>query len=207
MRLPMNLSASHGSSFVSLHHGSCTLTRSTPSTSCPVSPSTDYQSSYFSNAVAVSISSSTSEASTAKCRKQLSPSQQAEFRVSLTYLMTCLLALGLFAFCTFHIYLMSCNYTTIEFLEKHGTCAASVWHQRRAIRTCTRVACAHAMWARVHQGGVCPCDVGTCPCVAPCWRVCPRMVRMPTRIPMRRWWWLVWPSCACSCLLIRDSGR
>jgi len=39
-----------------------------------------------------------------------------EFRVSLTYLMICLLAAGLTAFCGFHAYLVCANYTTLEFL-------------------------------------------------------------------------------------------
>jgi len=43
-----------------------------------------------------------------------------EFRVSLTYLMLCLLAAGLTAFFGFHAYLVAANYTTIEFLEKRG---------------------------------------------------------------------------------------
>jgi len=47
-------------------------------------------------------------------------SLQAEFRVCLTYLMTCLLALALLAFLGFHTYLLARNYTTIEFLEKRG---------------------------------------------------------------------------------------
>lgn len=43
-----------------------------------------------------------------------------EFRVSLTYLMLCLLSFGLSAFFCFHAYLVAANYTTIEFLEKRG---------------------------------------------------------------------------------------
>jgi len=43
-----------------------------------------------------------------------------EFRVSLTYLMLCLLSAGLTAFFGFHAYLVGANYTTIEFLEKRG---------------------------------------------------------------------------------------
>jgi len=43
-----------------------------------------------------------------------------EFRVSLSYLMLCLLAAGLTAFFGFHAYLVCVNYTTIEFLEKRG---------------------------------------------------------------------------------------
>ena len=44
----------------------------------------------------------------------------AEFHISLTYMMVCLLALGLCAFSGFHLYLLAGNYTTIEFLEKRG---------------------------------------------------------------------------------------
>jgi hypothetical protein len=40
--------------------------------------------------------------------------------VSLTYLMLCLLSVGLSAFFIFHAYLVLFNYTTIEFLEKRG---------------------------------------------------------------------------------------
>ena len=43
-----------------------------------------------------------------------------EFRVTLTYLVLCLLATGLVCFFIFHTYLLCCNYTTIEFLEKRG---------------------------------------------------------------------------------------
>jgi len=43
-----------------------------------------------------------------------------EFHVSLTYLMLCLLSVGLSAFFIFHAYLVLFNYTTIEFLEKRG---------------------------------------------------------------------------------------
>jgi len=43
-----------------------------------------------------------------------------EFHVSLTYLMLCLLSVGLSAFFVFHAYLVLFNYTTIEFLEKRG---------------------------------------------------------------------------------------
>ena len=48
------------------------------------------------------------------------PTVQMEFRLSITYLTTCVLALGLLSFFTFHVYLLACNYTTIEFLEKRG---------------------------------------------------------------------------------------
>ena len=48
------------------------------------------------------------------------PSQDQEFHVSLTYLMLCLLSVGLSAFFIFHAYLVLFNYTTIEFLEKRG---------------------------------------------------------------------------------------
>jgi len=44
----------------------------------------------------------------------------AEFHISLTYMMVCLLAVGLCAFSGFHLYLALGNYTTIEFLEKRG---------------------------------------------------------------------------------------
>merc|ERR1740117_1016912 len=50
----------------------------------------------------------------------LSIDLKVEFRVSLTYLLICLLTLGLFGFFGFHSYLMWNNYTTIEFLEKRG---------------------------------------------------------------------------------------
>jgi hypothetical protein len=43
-----------------------------------------------------------------------------EFRVTLTYLVLCLLSIGLVCFCGFHTYLLVLNYTTIEFLEKRG---------------------------------------------------------------------------------------
>ena len=43
-----------------------------------------------------------------------------EFRVTLTYLVLCLLSVGLVCFWGFHTYLLSLNYTTIEFLEKRG---------------------------------------------------------------------------------------
>jgi len=43
-----------------------------------------------------------------------------EFRVTLTYLVLCLLALALVCFGGFHTYLLCFNYTTIEFLEKRG---------------------------------------------------------------------------------------
>jgi len=43
-----------------------------------------------------------------------------EFRVTLTYLILCLLAVGLVGFWGFHTYLLASNYTTIEFLEKRG---------------------------------------------------------------------------------------
>jgi len=43
-----------------------------------------------------------------------------EFRVTLTYLVLCLLAIGLICFWGFHTYLLINNYTTIEFLEKRG---------------------------------------------------------------------------------------
>ena len=45
---------------------------------------------------------------------------QVEFRVTLTYLVLCLLCLGLVCFFGFHTYLLMYNYTTIEFLEKRG---------------------------------------------------------------------------------------
>lgn len=45
---------------------------------------------------------------------------QTEFRVTLTYLVLCLLCLGLVCFFSFHTYLLMFNYTTIEFLEKRG---------------------------------------------------------------------------------------
>lgn len=50
----------------------------------------------------------------------LSIDLKVEFRVSLTYLMVCLLTIGLFGFLGFHTYLLWLNYTTIEFLEKRG---------------------------------------------------------------------------------------
>lgn len=43
-----------------------------------------------------------------------------EFRVTLTYLVLCLLSVGLVCFWCFHTYLLAGNYTTIEFLEKRG---------------------------------------------------------------------------------------
>ena len=43
-----------------------------------------------------------------------------EFRVTLTYLVLCLLSVGLVCFWGFHTYLLALNYTTIEFLEKRG---------------------------------------------------------------------------------------
>jgi len=43
-----------------------------------------------------------------------------EFRVTLTYLVLCLLSVGLVCFWSFHTYLLMFNYTTIEFLEKRG---------------------------------------------------------------------------------------
>jgi hypothetical protein len=43
-----------------------------------------------------------------------------EFRVTLTYLVLCLLTVGLVCFWAFHTYLLAFNYTTIEFLEKRG---------------------------------------------------------------------------------------
>merc|ERR1719198_1728950 len=43
-----------------------------------------------------------------------------EFRVTLTYLVLCLLCVGLVCFFGFHSYLLAFNYTTIEFLEKRG---------------------------------------------------------------------------------------
>ena len=43
-----------------------------------------------------------------------------EFRVTLTYLVLCLLAIGLLGFWGFHTYLLLGNFTTIEFLEKRG---------------------------------------------------------------------------------------
>jgi len=43
-----------------------------------------------------------------------------EFRVTLTYLVLCLLCIGLVCFCGFHFHLLLLNYTTIEFLEKRG---------------------------------------------------------------------------------------
>jgi len=43
-----------------------------------------------------------------------------EFRVTLTYLVLCLLCAGLVCFFGFHTYLLAFNYTTIEFLEKRG---------------------------------------------------------------------------------------
>ena len=43
-----------------------------------------------------------------------------EFRVTLTYLVLCLLSVGLVCFWGFHTYLLAFNYTTIEFLEKRG---------------------------------------------------------------------------------------
>jgi len=43
-----------------------------------------------------------------------------EFRVTLTYLVLCLLSVGLICFWSFHTYLLAFNYTTIEFLEKRG---------------------------------------------------------------------------------------
>merc|ERR1711998_731324 len=43
-----------------------------------------------------------------------------EFRVTLTYLVLCLLCVGLVCFWGFHTYLLAYNYTTIEFLEKRG---------------------------------------------------------------------------------------
>jgi hypothetical protein len=43
-----------------------------------------------------------------------------EFRVTLTYLVLCLLSVGLVCFWAFHTYLLAFNYTTIEFLEKRG---------------------------------------------------------------------------------------
>merc|ERR1712070_848865 len=43
-----------------------------------------------------------------------------EFRVTLTYLVLCLLSVGLVCFFSFHTYLLASNYTTIEFLEKRG---------------------------------------------------------------------------------------
>lgn len=53
-----------------------------------------------------------------------------EFRVSLTYLMLCLLSFGLTAFFCFHAYLVATNYTTIEFLEKRG-CSPPADHVNR----------------------------------------------------------------------------
>ena len=55
---------------------------------------------------------------------------QGEFRVSLTYLMLCLLSMGLTAFFCFHAYLLASNYTTIEFLEKRG-CSPPLGHVNR----------------------------------------------------------------------------
>lgn len=43
-----------------------------------------------------------------------------EFRVSLVYMTVCLLATALVPFFCFHAYLVTANYTTIEFLEKRG---------------------------------------------------------------------------------------
>ena len=40
--------------------------------------------------------------------------------MTLTYLVLCLLSVGLVCFLCFHTYLLACNYTTIEFLEKRG---------------------------------------------------------------------------------------
>ena len=45
---------------------------------------------------------------------------QMEFRVTLSYLLICLLSVGLTCFWGFHTYLLAGNYTTIEFLEKRG---------------------------------------------------------------------------------------
>ena len=45
---------------------------------------------------------------------------QMEFRVTLTYLIVCLLCVGLSCFLSFHTYLLLFNYSTIEFLEKRG---------------------------------------------------------------------------------------
>jgi hypothetical protein len=43
-----------------------------------------------------------------------------EFRVTLTYLVLCLLAIALTCFFCFHTYLLCFNYSTIEFLEKRS---------------------------------------------------------------------------------------
>ena len=40
--------------------------------------------------------------------------------MTLTYLVLCLLTVGLVCFWAFHTYLLAFNYTTIEFLEKRG---------------------------------------------------------------------------------------
>jgi len=53
-----------------------------------------------------------------------------EFRVTLTYLMLCLLSVGLVCFWGFHTYLLMLNYTTIEFLEKRG-CSPAPDHINR----------------------------------------------------------------------------
>lgn len=45
---------------------------------------------------------------------------QEEFRVSLVFLTLCLLGAALVPFFWFHAYLVTANYTTIEFLEKRG---------------------------------------------------------------------------------------
>ena len=48
------------------------------------------------------------------------PSFQEEFRVSFVFLSLGLLGTALVPFLTFHTYLVTANYTTIEFLEKRG---------------------------------------------------------------------------------------
>ena len=53
-----------------------------------------------------------------------------EFRVTLTFLVLCLLALALVCFGGFHTYLLCFNYSTIEFLEKRG-CSPPADHVNR----------------------------------------------------------------------------
>ena len=52
--------------------------------------------------------------------QEAEPDFTHEFRVTLTYLVLCLLAIGLLGFWGFHTYLLVNNFTTIEFLEKRG---------------------------------------------------------------------------------------
>ena len=61
-----------------------------------------------------------SRPSCASCTQVVEIDFTKEFRVTLTYLVLCLLSVGLICFWGFHTYLLTFNYTTIEFLEKRG---------------------------------------------------------------------------------------